>query len=80
MGFFDSNAILPLEYDNSLSYMEQLCKINKTVSELMTFFNGQIDTVIEKYILEHFNDLIITATYDEKTETITLGVGVKREG
>ena len=70
------NPILPLEYDNSLSYMETLCKLVKKVNELDNLVNGDITLILEQYIDSKFDDLMINAVYDKKTETIILSKGV----
>lgn len=64
--------ILPLTYDDSLSYYEQLCKLTNKMNELINFVNGEISTTIQNYLDQHFNDIMINAIYDESTETIIL--------
>lgn len=60
--------VLPVVYDDSLSYYEQLCKIREKLNELIKAVQGDISDLIEAY----FNELMIDAIYDESTETITL--------
>lgn len=67
-----SAKILPLTYDDSLSYYEQLCKLTNKMNELVDFVNGEISTTIQNYLDKHFNDIMINAIYDESTETIIL--------
>lgn len=67
-----SAKILPLTYDDSLSYYEQLCKLTNKMNELIDFVNGEISTTIQNYLEQHFNDIMINAIYDEPTETIIL--------
>ena len=69
------NSILPLVFDDSLSYYEVISKIMYTVNQLIEFSTGDINAVIEKYIDEHFNDLMIMAIYNAETETIILRTG-----
>lgn len=64
--------ILPLSYDDSLSYYEQLCKLTNKMNEIVEFINGNLSEVIQNYIDKKFNDLMINAIYDEATETIIL--------
>ena len=64
--------ILPLSFDDSLSYYEQLCKLTNKMNELINFVNGEISTTIQNYLEQHFNDIMINAIYDESTETIIL--------
>lgn len=69
------NTILPLVFDDSLSYYEVISRIMYTLNQLIEASTGNINAEIEKYIDEHFNDLMIMAIYDEKTETIILRTG-----
>ena len=72
-----SAKILPLTYDDSLSYYEQLCKLTNKMNELVDFVNGEVTTTIQNYLDQHFNDIMINAIYDESTETIILEKGTK---
>lgn len=67
-----SAKILPVSYDDSLSYYEQMCKLTNKINEIVEFINGNLSEVIQNYIDKKFNDLIINAIYDEATETIIL--------
>lgn len=69
--------ILPLTYDDSLSYYEQVCKLTTKMNEIVDFINTNIDKALTEYIDAQFNNLIINAIYDESTETITLKKDVK---
>ena len=62
--------IIPLEYAESLSYMELLIQLTKNQNEISKLLSGNIDNLIEEYIDKRFNNLMINAIYDEKTETI----------
>ena len=75
-GFY-CQKILPLTYDNSLSYYEQLCKTTHKINEVIQLINGDITKSLQEYIDQHFNELMINASYDESTKTIffTKGVG-----
>lgn len=64
--------ILPLVFDDSMSYYETLCKLMYTVNQLVNVINGNIDSSIQQYIDKHFNNIMINAIYDPETETITL--------
>lgn len=83
-----SAKILPLSYDESLSYYEQLCKITYTVNELVEVFNDDLDGIIaavseilqnkiDEYINNNFDNLMMNAIYNEENETITLKKGSK---
>lgn len=66
------NPILPVVFNDSMSYYEQLSKLVYTVNQLINTFNSTVDDKIAAYINSHFDDLMINATYDAKTETIIL--------
>lgn len=72
-----SAKILPLTYDDSLSYYEQVCKLTNKMNEIVDFINGYISERIQQYIDERFDTLMINAIYDESTETIILEKGTK---
>ncbi len=67
--------ILPLAYDNSLSYYEQICKLTKTINELVSLVNGDVDDTLIAYINNKFDNLMINAIYDDSNETIYLKKG-----
>lgn len=67
-----SAKILPVSYDDSLSYYEQLCKLTNKINEIVEFINGNLSEVIQNYIDKKFNELMINAIYDEASETIIL--------
>lgn len=67
-----SVKILPLTYDDSLSYYEQVCKLTNKMNEIVEFINGNFSEAIQNYIDKKFNDLMINVIYDEATETIIL--------
>ena len=60
--------ILPLVYDDSLSYYELLCKVVAKLNELIVSINNGLKEAIDTY----FNNVMVDAIYDEETETITL--------
>lgn len=41
-----STKILPLEYDESMSYYEQLCAVNKKLNELIVALNEQYESIL----------------------------------
>ena len=69
--------ILPLTYDDSLSYYEQVCKLTTKMNEIINVINTNLNEVLKEYIDAQFNNLIINAIYNENTETITLKKDVK---
>lgn len=52
---FWCQKVLPLVYDDSLSYYEVLCKLSKKLNELVTFIN-EIPTYIDGVIEERLSD------------------------
>ena len=69
--------ILPLIYDDSLSYYEQVCKLTTKMNEIIDFINTGANEALKEYIDTQFNNLIISTIYNENTETITLKKDVK---
>jgi len=66
---------LPLEYDNSLSYYEQLCRLNKSVNEIKNALYGDISGLVDDYLNANFDKLVVGAVYNNADESITLGTG-----
>lgn len=69
--------ILPITYDDSLSYYEQVCKLTTKMNEIIDFINTGANEALKEYIDTQFNNLIINAIYNENAETITLKKDVK---
>lgn len=67
--------IIPLEYAESLSYMEWLIQLTKNQNEMSKLLSGNIDALIEDYIDKRFDNLMLNAVYDESSETIFLKKG-----
>lgn len=65
--------VLPLVYDDSLSYYEVVCKLTSKVNDLIEIMNDHLDD----YIREQLDKLFINAMYDEKTETLVLILDMK---
>ena len=80
------NKVLPLSYDDSLSYYEQLCKFVHTLNEVIDVANSTPD-LIRKTIAELLGNLEITDTptqYEGKNivmlgDSNAIGVGWKLE-
>lgn len=68
--FFWSQKVLPLVYDDSLSYYEVLSKVVNKLNELIKFVQTTVVEEIQKLIDQYFVDLM----YDESTKTITINV------
>ena len=74
-GWRKTQSILPLVFDDSISYYEAVSRLIFTVNQLITLINGSIDENLKDYIDSRFDNLMISAIYDEKTETIILKNG-----
>ena len=67
-----SQKVLPLAFDESLSYLENICKINAKLNELISLFNSELEQQLATYIDQKFNEMMIKAMYTPSTETLTL--------
>lgn len=65
-------TILPLVYDDSLSYLEYLGKLTCKMNEIIYNINDEFKTIIPQKIDEFFNEIMIDAIYKEDEETIYL--------
>lgn len=72
---FIAHKILPLVYDESLSYYEVLCKVVAKVNEVIEF----VEAGLFENIREVINDLIIDYAYDSTTETLTINIDLPDE-
>lgn len=70
-----TQTILPLVFDDSISYYEAVAKLTHIVNQLIGIVNNDIDDNLKEYIDNRFDNLMINATYDEITETIYLEKG-----
>ena len=68
---FFCQTVLPIVYDDSLSFQELLYK-------MIRYINGMKDDIeniskdMVSYIREHLDDIFIDAMYDAETETLIL--------
>lgn len=76
-GWKRTQSILPLAFDDSMSYYEAVARLVNTVNQLITLINGGVDENLKKYIDERFDSLMINVIYDAKTETIIFAKGSK---
>lgn len=65
--------VLPLSYDDSLSYYEVLCKLTTKMNEIITAINDNFETMVR----EKINSYFINSVYDRKTETLVLSLNEK---
>lgn len=71
--------ILPLLYDDTISYEELLYSITNKMNEIIDYANGELNQAIIDYINQQFNNMFINAAYDPDTETIRLYLDEKTE-
>lgn len=67
-----SYKVIPLAFDESLSYLEDIASLRQKLNEVIEFVNDVIDDKIVDYIDQRFNDMMINAMYEEETETLVL--------
>lgn len=60
--------ILPLVYDQSLSYYETLCRVVDKINEVIDFVDNSLKAEIQAIV----SKLVIDAAYDAETETLTI--------
>lgn len=66
--------ILPLVYDQTLSYYETLCKVVDKINEVIDYVDNKLVERIETLV----SDVIIEDSYDAETETLTITLDVSR--
>lgn len=62
------NKVLPLVYDNTLSYYEVLGKLIDKDNDIIDYINDNF----EKLVTDRLQEVFADCTYDEETETISL--------
>ena len=65
---FWSQKVLPLVYDDSLSYYEVLCKVVHKLNEVIDYVGDGLEEYIRNVLNQYFADV----TYIESTNTIVL--------
>lgn len=65
---FWTHKVLPLVYDDSLSYYEFLCKVVAKLNEVIEYINGNVS----KLIKEILSQALFGALYIEEEECIVL--------
>lgn len=63
--------VLPLVYDESLSYYEVLCKLQNSHNALVDFVNGEWTETSKELFQQFLQKLFFDASYNKKTETLT---------
>ena len=70
---FNCYKVLPLVYDDSLSYYEVLCKLTNKINEVIEIIDSSYEEGVKEAIDKYFNTIMINAMYIESTKTIVLG-------
>lgn len=74
-----TNTVLPLVFDDSLSYLEQVARLQKAQQELQESIANNLDIYISDWIDQHYDDLLMNASYNSDTESIILSRGNTNE-
>ena len=67
-----TTKVIPLAFDESMSYYEQICKLTAKMNEIISFANNELTDALKKYIEQEFNNIMLDTMYDAETETLTL--------
>lgn len=72
--WFRCQKVLPLVYDDSLSYYEVLCKLKDKLNEVIGFINDSVVDLIEPMVEEIISKFFATAVYNAADEEIEFTV------
>lgn len=67
-----TQKVIPLAFDESMSYLEDICHLKYKVNEIIEFIDDVLDQKISQYINIKFNDILINSLYEPSTETLIL--------
>lgn len=76
---FNAHKVLPLVFDESLSYYEQLCKLTASMNQIINVLNNTIDDTIKELVDKQFNNIMLNTMYDSESETLTLYLDKTKE-
>lgn len=65
---FWTQKVLPLVYDDSLSYYEVLNRVVAKLNQVIAYVSDDIDSLVTELVLSYFSRV----TYNEETKTINL--------
>lgn len=65
--------VLPISYDDSLSYYEAICKLTGKLNDVINYVNNNLEYAIR----EQLDKLFLDAMYDADTETLILRLGME---
>lgn len=63
-----TQKILPLVYDDSLSYYEVLSRVIAKVNQIIDYVTDNVEALVSEVVMEYF----LRITYTESTQTINL--------
>ena len=63
--------VLPLVYDDSLSYYEMCCKMLSKINEIVAAYNDNFSDMVKDEIINNLNKIMLELMYDEDAERIT---------
>ena len=72
--------VIPLAFDESMSYYEQVCMLVSKINEVIYTFNNMVTEEVIEYINKTFNDIMINTMYDEDNETLVLYLDHENNG
>lgn len=64
--------VLPLVYDDSLSYYETLGRLTNKLNELIESINNDLENIIVTKVEEELQRYMLDAMYESSTETIVI--------
>ena len=67
-----TTKVIPLAFDESMSYYEQICKLTAKMNELIEFANNELTEALKEYFNEEFNNMMLDTMYDAETETLKM--------
>lgn len=67
-----SQKVIPLAFDESLSYYEDICMLVAKMNEIIDFANNELSEELKAYIDKRFNDIMLDTMYEPETETLIM--------
>lgn len=71
--------VIPIEYTESLSQYETICKILYKLNEVISVVNLDLTDDLMEYLQEHLDEIMLDVMYDADTRTITLKIKESEE-
>lgn len=67
-----TQKVIPLAFDESLSYYENVCNLVAKMNEIIDFANNELSDKLKAYIDSRFNDIMLDTMYEAETETLIM--------